>query len=741
MPLADAAGEGGGATPVRAWRREHQRPFDNLDAALAWALPLLQAKPAGVRRVLLRRERWGSPCWSAASPQALRDLARERAGWTGAPPPTPVGPADTASGPRFTPHQRAVIDHLGAPAVVVAVAGAGKTTTLIERVRVLVSSQRVAPQQLLLLSFSRAAVANLRAQLSGDPSCSAITATTFHSLAYRLRQLAARLGGDPLPASPPPELLVQRVREHALRAARQRNPDLASAWQRVDLPAFAAYRGRSLAVLAWPHSPRPLPHLLARLLRPPPDDPNHPDHPTLLQDFERQRLQLGWCDHDQSLVEALTALHTQPALLEWARNRYQAVIVDEAQDLSPVQLHTLEVLFAGRREVMLVGDDDQSIYAFRGATPGSLRRYAEAQRARVLPLPDAFRCRAEPLAAAATLMQAGGDRWGLQPRSVRGAGGELTLSHATDPAAEALAQIDCALSHTAAGRPWGAQAVLVRLFAQAPEIEQAAWRLGVPVRLEGAASIPHHPQVLAAWAGVALALGLAGDQPAARERAWRRWLEHAQGWARNDARVAANEVASRSGAGEGAWLAAGRDRALANLLARIAGLTHDPAAALLAAGHTEAHWPSAPHPALAASAERLRFDPCDTPTALERARRDYRAPPDRDALLITSVHRAKGLEWPVVHVPGMNAGSFPLGHDPEERRLAYVAWTRARDHLHLYHHQQAPPSPFIAEGEVEAIAALARDYAFWRAQPQAPTSLASLWYRREARQRFGTEPR
>jgi hypothetical protein len=180
---------------------------------------------------------------------------------------------------------------------------------------------------------------------------------------------------------------------------------------------------------------------------------------------------------------------------------------------------------------------------------------------------------------------------------------------------------------------------------------------------------------------------------------------------------------------------------VATLLERIASSKHDPAEALLAAGHPEAHWPAPPLPALLAMMERLRADPCDTPTALERARRDYRAPPDRDALLITSVHRAKGLEWPVVHVPGMNAGSFPLGHDPEERRLAYVAWTRARDHLHLYHHQQAPPSPFIAEGEVEAIAALARDYAFWRAQPQAPTSLASLWYRREARQRFGTEPR
>jgi len=119
----------------------------------------------------------------------------------------------------------------------------------------------------------------------------------------------------------------------------------------------------------------------------------------------------------------------------------------------------------------------------------------------------------------------------------------------------------------------------------------------------------------------------------------------------------------------------------------------------------------------------------------------WRRPPEADALLVTSVHRAKGLEWPVVHVPGMNAGAFPLGPDPEERRLAYVAWTRARDALHLYRDARAPPSPFLNEGDVEAVAALAGDLAWLAVRPEDATTLAGAWALREASERFGAPDR
>jgi hypothetical protein len=177
----------------------------------------------------------------------------------------------------------------------------------------------------------------------------------------------------------------------------------------------------------------------------------------------------------------------------------------------------------------------------------------------------------------------------------------------------------------------------------------------------------------------------------------------------------------------------------------------DAAGALLAAGVDPRVWPADPPPALAATVAlvraarqrdtRQRDAPTDGAAALATALANWRRPAPREALLVTSVHRAKGLEWPVVHVPGMNAGSFPLGDDPEERRLAYVAWTRAREALHLYRDARAPPSPFLEEGEVTRIAALARDGAWLAARPEDGATLAARWLRREARRRFGAEGR
>jgi len=403
---------------------------------------------------------------------------------------------------------------------------------------------------------------------------------------------------------------------------------------------------------------------------------------------------------------------------------------------------------------MLVGDDDQSVYGFRGSVPGSLRGFAARHRATVLLLPEAFRSRAEPLAAAAALMAHGGGRWPVRPRAARGPGGTLTLDAAAGPELEASALLDRATAHHAAGTSWADQAVLLRRFAQSTALELAAARAGVPLRLEGAPPLARHPAVVAAWAGVALALGAGGDAPAARERAWRRWLAGPGGQSHGAAWAAAAGLAPHPGPGADAWREAaprGADPEPGARLATVARLAvTDAGGALLAAGVDPRTWPADPPPALVAAVAlvrdtRQRDAPADAPAdgaaALAAALAAWRRPPARDALLVTSVHRAKGLEWPVVHVPGLNAGSFPLGDDPEERRLAYVAWTRAREALHLYRDARAPPSPFLEQGEVAAIADLARDLAWLRARPQDGATLAATWSRREARRRFGAEVR
>ena len=780
MPVGRVAGVPRPAGRSRGWRRPARAVTPTVEGALAWARGALErlavdedreplddaddVRDPGARASVAFRVRGDRRVrWRARTVREVRDAARTIAGWDAAPSPDGSRPATTrapGAAPALTAAQRAVVAHEGGRAVVLAVAGAGKTTTMVARLRHRVAQGRCDPAATLVVSFSRAAVAAVRAKLDADASTAAIEARTFHALAHLLLARAADgslPGAVPRPTGgPAAEDIVAAIARIARREAAAREPDLATAWRDVDLAAFAAYRGRSLARLELPGlAARALPPSARAQARPPPPDPDHPSHPLLLEDFERVRAARGWLDHDQLLVEAWAAVHADPSLAARGRGRWRTWLIDEAQDLNAVQLALLERLTAGCTDVLLVGDDDQAIYGFRGSTPGLLRGYAATHRARVLVLDEAFRSRAEPLAAAAALMaRAGGGppgdaapRTDVRPRAVRGPGGALTLDVGIGPDGEARALLARACAHARAGAAWRDQAVLLRRFDQAPALERAAARQGVPLRLEGVAPVARHPEVVAAWAGVAIALGaLHAAPPATRERAWRRWLAGPGGLGRPAALGAARALATATGPGAAAWRTGaprGADPAIGERLAAIAADADDAARALSTAGTDPRTWPAGPGLRLRAALDLLGdAGPGPAADAYAAWQRSARARAPADALLVTSVHRAKGLEWTVVHVPGMAAGVFPTGADPEERRLAYVAWTRARDALHLYRDGRRPPSPFLADGAVDDLIALARDLAHLRGahagDDRERPSLAATWARREAAARFGT---
>lgn len=795
----------GGDRPAAPAHRPEPRParprqarLASVEAALLWSRAQLSEAPQGWTIGL-----WaGRPSrlrWRARSERELRELAREMAGWLDPPEldaverdpaerdaaaPDPVAPDAAAQGPSappadlpLSPAQRRVVDHDGGRAVVVAVAGAGKTTTMVARVRHRVHAGLCDPAGLLMVSFSRAAVSALLGKLAADPALAAVDVRTFHSLAHLLLRTRHRLGltegaaaaaaaaaaavtvmrppsASTAGRSPPPEQVVEAVARAARREAQARDPDLAQAWNDVDLQAFASYRGRSLARLELPGlgptaaQPWPLPAGASAQARPLAPDPDQPDHLRLLEDFERKRRELGWLDHDQSLVEAWSALHGEPRLLAWARQRWRSAVVDEAQDLNAVQLAILELIMEGRADVVLVGDDAQSVYGFRGASPGLLQAFAQRHGAALLVLDQCFRSRAEPLAAAASLMADGPAR----PRAARGLGGRLLLDEAAHPRAEAERLVARLLEHRASGLPWCEQAVLVRRFDQTPAIELAAGLAGVPLLLQGAPPLAQQPAVLDAWAGLLLAtgLGLGAMRLAARERLWRRWLVGPGALPPAAALAAARHLAAEAPLpGAEAWVRAaprGADAHVGERLRQVAATaTQDLSGALLAAGSDPRRWPARPAATLLAHLALLQASLAGASSGspdLEQALGVYRAslrrPPEAEAVVLSSVHRAKGLEWTVVHVPGMNTGTFPTGDDPEERRLAYVAWTRARDVLHLYRDRLAPPSPFLTQGGVEALLDLQWDLAWLRAcPPDEPAPLAARWALQEARERLG----
>ena len=756
-------------------------------AALAAARRGLERVPPGAmdagalvlpgRRVTVElRDGRGALAWSGRDVADVRAAARELAGWgtpvrasgaANAPPkaptrphaePSPAAPVDPEAA--LTPAQRAVVHHPGGPSIVLAVAGAGKTSTMVARVRSLVAGG-VDPSAILVTSFSRAAVADVRERLGTDEAGAAVEARTFHALAHLvLAEARRRSGAPPVPAgAPPPEAVVARLVDQVTRSWRRSGHRLAEDLADLDLEAFAAYRGRCLAGLRLPDADGlALPPDARRLVRPAPVDPASDLHRPLAAAVEAERRARGWLAFDDMIVDAWGALAREPGLRAWAQARWRHLLVDEFQDVNPAQVALLEALLGDTREVMAIGDDDQSIYAFRGSDPTLLAAFGARHRAVTYVLDDNFRSRAETVAAAATLVAGIASRAPKRLRAARGPGGCCTLDVCDDARHEGRRVAELVVEAVRDGYPLERQAVLVRAFAQAPALESALLAAGLAYRVVGAASVDRHDATRSALAALHL-VGVPGSGPDIRARAWRRWLRGAGLTAAEAGRLVplliAAEAARRGAADPvaaiGACLGRGgsaRLRPLEQALGRVAEAAANEAAiaALRAAARTTGRWPRRDLGSVAldafmrAAADGVWGDP-HAPLAAwlagVAAWRRRGAAARHDALTITSAHRSKGLEWDVVLVPGQALGTFPRTLDDDERRLAYVAWTRARERLHLLRSDDLPPSPFLAEADVAGLVALQHDLASLAASSGRTGALAATWARRDAEARYG----
>jgi superfamily I DNA/RNA helicase/RecB family exonuclease len=278
--------------------------------------------------------------------------------------------------------QRAVVAHPGGPLLVLAGPGTGKTTTLVEAVVDRIAGRGVHPERVLVLTFSRRAAAELRERITARLARTTREplARTFHSYAFGILRRQAAQRGEPVPrllSGPEQDLLIrdllagdvadgaagwpaalrpalltrgfaQELRDLLLRAVERGVPPdrLAAYGQRLgrdDWPAVAAFARQYEDVTA-----------LAGLLS------GSPAY-----------------DPAELIRACVDAFRADPRLLERERAARRHVFVDEYQDVDPAQEELLELLGAGAEELVVVGDPDQSIYGFRGADPGAIRRFAD----------------------------------------------------------------------------------------------------------------------------------------------------------------------------------------------------------------------------------------------------------------------------------------------------------------------------------------------------------------------------
>jgi len=386
--------------------------------------------------------------------------------------------------------QRVAVEHRGGPLLVLAGPGTGKTTTIVEAVVSRIENGEIAPEQALVLTFSRRAAGELRDRIAArlGRTIREPIARTFHSYAFGLLRAEAARRGDPAPrllSGPEQDLVVRELLRGDVEAGApgwpaQLRPALLTrgfAQELRDLIQRAVERGVSSS------------ELIAMGRRQGRDDW------VAAGRFARQYAQVSALreaasyDPAELIQAAVQLLRSEPGVLQAVRARHAFVVVDEYQDTDPAQ-EDLLALVAGAGELLVVGDPDQSIYEFRGADADGIRRFPQAFRAadgtpaKVVALRVCRRSGTELLAASRRVAERLGGPV-AQRRLVAAEGlppGGVEVHVLGSVGAEA-AYVTNRLreAHLVDGVPWSRMAVLVRGASPLPAMRRALQASGVPV--------------------------------------------------------------------------------------------------------------------------------------------------------------------------------------------------------------------------------------------------------------------
>ncbi|MCK2182682.1 ATP-dependent helicase [Halomonas getboli] len=614
---------------------------------------------------------------------------------------------------RLTPEQHAVVGHPDGHARVAAVAGAGKTTTLVARVLHLLE-RGMAPGRILVLMFNRSAREDFQSRLAAAaPAGQALPdVRTFHSLGHRLTQSLTRWGVLENRRLLTADWQLERLLRQATQQSLEAFPEAGErALEAEKLEALAHFSGLVKAEMAEPAE------LYARL-----DFGEDTEH--FVAAFEHAETLLadqGLMTYADLLYRPVRALEADPALRARVQGFLDQVIIDEYQDINPTQQRLLAVLAGRDAAVMAVGDANQCIYEWRGAHPDTMLEDFTAifGEARDYPLSTTFR-HGHALALAANHAIEANRR---RPD-------QLCLAAPDNPDTRlAVGQGSQALLDELAGwqrdgRRLDEACLLVRSWALSVPLQLALLREGVPFRLSREDRFVFRLPLVEALAGY-LALALDGQllrdpghlllllaQPTPfvpRERlsALAARLAETQRWPERQDPLLASLKPHQRRTLKRRW-------ALLCELPKRGGWSP---AKLLEHVVEEVEAEKVLKRA-AARRDKGEEDVRLLDVLVEQAREAehlgafielLRRPVENrdDGVLITTVHGAKGLEWPLVMLGGVNEEDFPhyTRDNPlsparleEERRLFYVAITRACERLVMLHDGgDHRPSRFLGE--------------------------------------------
>jgi len=667
-----------------------------------------------------------------------------------------VSPTD--DGVPLNPPQRAAVEHEGGPLVILAGAGTGKTRVLVHRIAHLVK-RGADPWQILAVTFTNKAAQEMRARLKGllGDAADAMEIGTFHATCARLlRRFGSQIG-------------LSRAY---------------SIYDEADQAAVLSAVLREVGVDRQSAPPRALAERLDRA-RDSGRDPAEPagyldDAARLAWPLYRNRLAREDATDFSGLLEGVGRLLEEEPSGSSLRRMFRHVLVDEFQDTSPAQYRIILGMSSVTRNLTVVGDDDQAIYAWRGADPRNLLDFPkDFPDARIVKLEQNYRSTQVILDAANHVIKKNTDRHGKALWTDRQGGDAVEISESVDERGEARFVARAVKALVEAGLPPRDVAVLYRTNQQSRVLDEHLRAAGVPARVVGATSFWDRRDVrdvvaylrasssaaqdtateralgapprgvgdgtiqkMRTWAAArgsslleAARAGAVGGVPGvgpAPRRGLKSFVELVDGLSRLIAGGApvtqvVAQVVEKSGirdklAQEGSDAARDRLRDLDELAASAADFDREAARPIRRAPAPSGELPgdasfppadppaapviSDPAPNLAEGAPAGAAPAEGVPPVIGFLERiALVAPLDEDAkggrgesatgrVSLMTIHIAKGLEWPVVFLTGMEEGVFPslrarrgeeasggVGDQAEERRLAYVAITRARDLL------------------------------------------------------------
>ncbi len=617
----------------------------------------------------------------------------------------------------LNPSQREAVVHGDGPLLVIAGAGSGKTRVLTHRIAYLIEERGVSPFGLLAITFTNKAAAEMKSRVGAlvGPVAEKMWVSTFHSACVRILRRGAAHLGYPSNFTIYDQADAVRLTGYVLRDL---NIDPKRFTPRSVHAAVSAAKNDLISVDEY-----------AGLVTTPPER----KIADVYREYQSRLQRAGAMDFDDLLVQTVRLFQQEPDVLAEYQRRFEHVLVDEYQDTNRAQNEMIVLLGKEHRNVCVVGDSDQSIYKFRGADIRNILEFEEAfPDATVVVLDQNYRSTQRILDAANAVIA---NNFGRKPKDLwsdQGDGEMIVRYHADDETDEAQWVANRLQDlHDQENFRWGDLAVFYRANAQSRVIEEHLMRVGIPYQVIGGTRFYDRREVKDAVAYVKAVVNPIDEVSVKRIlNVPRRGIGDAtigrlDSWANTNGVAFIDALRRQDEAGVTGRAVRGI-ASFVEFLDELADVVDQGPGALMEAVLERSGYTAELEAERSIEAEgRL-----ENLSELVGVARDFESVDDfleqvglvsdtdsldeeDSAVVLMTLHSAKGLEYPAVFLVGLEDGVFPhlrsMG-DPdeleEERRLAYVGLTRAQQRLHLTHAwsrmlygstQYNPPSRFLDE--------------------------------------------